>query len=133
MADEKKKMGRPRKTIDWDMFDRLAYIQCTVEEISFGMGMSSDTIDRACLREREMTFAEYRAIRAQGGKISLRRLQWKAAEKGNAAVLIFMGKNILDQKDTPIIINKIEERRDIVYDIEFGSTFEGPTHAKGNS
>jgi hypothetical protein len=33
------------------------------------------------------------------GKMSLRRLQFKAAEKGNPAILIWLGKQHLDQKD----------------------------------
>lgn len=36
-----------------------------------------------------------------GGKRSLRRWQMQAAEKGNTAILIFLGKQYLGQKDNP--------------------------------
>jgi len=32
-------------------------------------------------------------------KFGLRQLQWKSAEKGNVTMQIFLGKNILGQKD----------------------------------
>ncbi len=32
-------------------------------------------------------------------KIKLRKLQWKSADKGNVTMQIFLGKNILGQKD----------------------------------
>lgn len=33
------------------------------------------------------------------GRVSLRRSQWQAAQKGNAALLIWLGKQYLNQKD----------------------------------
>lgn len=36
-----------------------------------------------------------------GGKRSLRRWQMQTAEKGNVAMLIFLGKQYLGQKDNP--------------------------------
>jgi len=35
----------------------------------------------------------------QEGKERLRRLQWRAAERGNPTILIWLGKQILDQKE----------------------------------
>ena len=36
------------------------------------------------------------------GKTSLRRNQWKQAEKGNTTMLIWLGKQILKQSESPI-------------------------------
>lgn len=35
------------------------------------------------------------------GKVKLRRLQWRAAENGNATMLIWLGKQMLKQLDQP--------------------------------
>ena len=36
------------------------------------------------------------------GKVSLRRQQWKAAEKGNITMQIWLGKQLLKQSESPI-------------------------------
>jgi hypothetical protein len=35
----------------------------------------------------------------EAGKMSLRRMQWLKAREGNTAMLVFLGKNILHQRD----------------------------------
>jgi hypothetical protein len=45
-----------------------------------------------------MTFADTYKSKSQVGKSSLRRAQWKLAEK-NASMAIWLGKQYLEQKD----------------------------------
>jgi len=69
-------------------------------EIVGFLGVSEDTIERACKREHKLHFAEYFAQKRTPGRISLRRKQWqKAVEDGDIAMLIFLGKQYLDQSD----------------------------------
>lgn len=96
---EPKKMGRPVIQIDWEVFDKLCALQCTQVEMASWFDCSVDTLERRCMDEQQMTFAEYYTQKAGKGKISLRRNQWKLAEKGNATMLIWLGKQILGQKD----------------------------------
>lgn len=91
--------GRPKIIIDWQKVDAMCRIQCTGEEIADVLGISYDTLERACKREKEVKFADYIAQKRQGGKAALRRMQWKNAEDGNATMQIWLGKNILDQVD----------------------------------
>jgi len=42
---------------------------------------------------------DYIAQKKLGGKASLRRNQWKLAQDGNATMLVWLGKNMLDQTD----------------------------------
>jgi hypothetical protein len=44
-------------------------------------------------------FSEYIKRFSLNGKTSLRRYQWKLAESGNATMLIWLGKQYLDQAD----------------------------------
>jgi len=97
-------MGRPRKVIDWDTADKLCAIQCTGNEIAAFLGISYDTLDVACKRDKAMSFPDYFAQKAAPGKISLRRAQFQAAtEDRNSTMMIWLGKQMLDQKDKQTI------------------------------
>jgi hypothetical protein len=84
-------MARPLKQIDTDLVLKLAMIGCTTAEISAVLDVSSDTLERrfaACLiKGRDQ------------GKTSLRRMQWKSAEGGNTSMQIWLGKQLLGQRD----------------------------------
>ena len=93
--------GRPKKEIDKKIFENLCGLQCTLEEIAGVFDCSADTIERWCKREYGETFAEVYKKHSAKGKTSLRRIQFKLAEK-SAAMAIFLGKNYLGQKDNII-------------------------------
>ena len=93
--------GRPKKEIDKKIFENLCGLQCTLEEIAGVFDCSVDTIERWCKREYGETFAEVYKKHSAKGKTSLRRIQFKLAEK-SAAMAIFLGKNYLGQKDNII-------------------------------
>lgn len=92
------KRGPKEIQVDWAKVNQMLLIQCTAEEIASVLGMSVDTLSRRCESDHKLKFAEYSAIKRQGGKASLRRMQWKHAEN-TPAMAIFLGKNILDQSD----------------------------------
>jgi AraC-like DNA-binding protein len=97
MATEKK-MGRPRVDINQAQFESLCGIQCTLSEVADFFHCSEDTIERWCKREYGETFADTFKKHSGKGKISLRRAQFKLAEK-NASMAIWLGKQYLGQKD----------------------------------
>jgi hypothetical protein len=87
------KAGRPRRDVSSVQVTRLAELGCTVEEIAYVVGCHRDTLyARPDLRQ---AITKGSAV----GKVSLRRLQWKAARKGSAAMLIWLGKQLLGQSD----------------------------------
>jgi len=93
------KRGPKPVKIDWEQFDKLCYIQCTVREIAAWFDCSVDTIENRCWAEQGMKFSDYYAEKKEKGLISLRRLQYQAAEKANVVMLIWLGKQYLGQKD----------------------------------
>lgn len=93
-----KKMGRPMKEIDKAQFEKLCELQCTLREIISFFGVADTTLERWCKRTYGMTFAEIFKIKRVAGLISLRRKQFRLAEK-SAAMAIFLGKNYLGQTD----------------------------------
>ena len=88
----KKKRGRPKFVIDYDLVEKLANIFCTEEDIAKVLGCSVDTLQRD---------PNFRGIYKKGlstAKNSLRMMQFKLAQT-NAAMAIFLGKQHLGQKD----------------------------------
>ena len=94
-----KQMGRPKIEIEKQTFENLCKIQCTQSEIASVLNASEDTILRWCKSTYGDTFAASYKKLSEGGRTSLRRAQWIAAMKGNPTMLIWMGKQILGQKD----------------------------------
>lgn len=94
------KAGRPRKLHPDDAtiktLKALAKIHCTTKEYAAALGVTEPTF----LKFRD-DYPEIIASLDEGnglGKISLRRTQFALASK-NAAMAIFLGKNLLGQTD----------------------------------
>ncbi len=99
MTKEKNPVGRPRKEFDYELFQKLGEMWCSAEEIASVMDMSVDTLD---LRLKDLGYANFTdAYKKYNdiGKTRLRRLQMKAAEELIPSVLIFLGKQYLNQTD----------------------------------
>lgn len=92
-------MARPRIEIDWKQFDKLCADQCTLEDISEELGCSEDTIERACKREKKLSFADYYDKKRRRGFVSLRRTQFALALAGDKTMLIWLGKQYLGQRE----------------------------------
>lgn len=91
-------MPRPRKEIGQKQFESLCGLQCTKEEICGFFGITDKTLENWCRRTYKAGFSEVFRQKRGIGKISLRRHQWRLAEK-NANMAIWLGKQYLDQKD----------------------------------
>ena len=84
--------GRPKKEIDYTTVEKLANIQCTQDEIASFLGISTRTL------QRDEHFMELFNRGRENGKMSLRRIQWKHAEK-SVPMAIWLGKQYLGQRD----------------------------------
>ena len=91
-------MARPRKEIDQKQFENLCGLQCTLEEICGWFDVTDKPLDSWCKRTYNASFSEVFKQKRGNGKISLRRMQWRLAEK-NATMAIWLGKQYLDQRD----------------------------------
>lgn len=91
-------MARPRKEIDKKQFENLCALQCTEEEICDWFDVCTETLNAWCKRTYKKRFSEVFAQKRGSGKISLRRSQWKLAEK-SATMAIWLGKQYLGQRD----------------------------------
>lgn len=101
-----KKMGRPKIQIDRETFERFCEVFCTEADIAYLLKCSPDTILRWCQETYGTTFAEVYKRLSIAGKASLRRKQFDVAMSGNATLLIWLGKQHLDQ--TEKVVQKTE-------------------------
>ena len=90
----------PPTKINYKALDGMCHIHCTGEECAALLGMSYNTLDSRLKTEGHGGFLEYFKKKSAGGKMSLRRRQYKAAvEDGNVPMMIWMGKQLLGQSD----------------------------------
>lgn len=90
---EKNKGGRPKKELDYELIEELANIQCTQDEIASCLNVNVKTL------RADDKFLELYKKGQETGKKSLRRYQFDCAKKGNSAMLIWLGKQYLGQRD----------------------------------
>jgi len=100
---EKNKGGRPRFELSDKDFEKLVAmirIQCTQEEICNIYGVTHKTLNKALKERGEEGFSQLYKKHQDEGRASLRRSQWKAAtEKLNPTMLVWLGKQMLGQRD----------------------------------
>lgn len=110
---DKNKGGRPvieLDDIDWSTVEKLCGIHCTGEEIAGVLDISFDTLSRRIEEAYGFGFAEYYKRKSSRGKMSLRRKQHEVALSGNPTMLIWLGKQYLEQKDK----HEVENEHDFV-------------------
>ncbi len=90
--------GRPLKEINQKTFENLCAIQCTKSECCAVLECDDKTLEEWCRRTYGVGFSEIFEEKREFGRVSLRRAQFRLAEK-NTAMAIFLGKNWLGQSD----------------------------------
>ena len=93
--------GRPKKDINQKQFENLCGLQCTKDEICGFFDITDKTLDNWCHATYNANFSDVFRQKRGTGKISLRRSQFKLAEK-NATMAIWLGQQYLDQRDRDI-------------------------------
>ena len=88
----------PEKVIDFNQVVYWAELQSTQEECAGSFRVSVETLNARLIEHIGMTYTELRKRVDGNAKMSLRRYQFKQAEK-NATMAIWLGKNWLGQRD----------------------------------
>jgi hypothetical protein len=100
---QKKKLGGQRKEIDYEQFEKLCNLQCTLAEISDFFCISEDTLEARVKEHYGQLFNVVRMQYLAVGKISLRRSQFETAvNKKNATMQIWLGQQYLGQSNKQI-------------------------------
>lgn len=101
-------MGAPKKEFDWEQFDKLCSLPEIIsqEDIAHILSVDKGTcINRLKERFPEHTFSTYRAQKQGYFRKRLLETQFQVALKGNVTMLIWLGKNYLQQKEPKTEIN----------------------------
>lgn len=93
--------GRPKKEINWDVFEACCKLCATREEICGVLSVDDNTLDRHIYHKYGNTFGEVLKSFSANTKMSLRRFQFQLAEK-NVAMAIWLGKQYLSQSENPL-------------------------------
>ena len=93
------KIGRPPAIIDWKVVNTYLQAQCTGTAIASLLGIHADTLYHACEDQYKMSFSAYSQIKKAEGLELLRANQFKSAMSGNTVMQIWLGKQLLGQKD----------------------------------
>jgi len=111
----------PKKIIDWEIVDKYLIAGCSGTEVASTIGVCPDTLYDRCQQENGVIFSEYSQRKKEHGCTLLRSKQLQVAMQGNTTMLVWLGKQRLDQKDqkdphhsTVNLIVKREEVADVV-------------------
>ena len=92
--------GRKPVEIDLEQLEKLASLQCTDKELAAFFRCTTRTVET---RRKEPAFKEALERGRAMGQISVRRAQMKLLEAGNATMGVWLGKQLLGQRDvTPV-------------------------------
>jgi len=96
--------GRPKLLLEniecdgWDLLDALC-IWATAEYCAEQLGISSDTLVWRIEDRYGISYPEYKTKRREPLMVNLFRRQYEVAMGGNTTMLIWLGKNYLNQSD----------------------------------
>lgn len=96
-------MARPEITIDWKKADDLMIAGCSGIEIAAHLGINKMTFYERVEKQKGMSYQDYLATMRSKGDALLKAQQFAKAlgitKNGDNMMLIWLGKNRLDQSD----------------------------------
>jgi len=106
-------MSRPQIPIDWRVVDELLMCGCPGTEIAAHFSMHCNTFYDRVAEQYKMSFTEYLTQKRSHGQAMVRLAQYQKAlgmsKKGDNTLLIWLGKNMLGQKDQPTAIDVTDD------------------------
>lgn len=110
------KRGRPKTPFDWNMLDAMlglnASISYCAEQMLVAVGKEASwrsiraqerRITREINKRFRTNFVAFRDKRMEPLRLKLFQKQLELAMKGDRTMLVWMGKQLLDQKESPLI------------------------------
>jgi len=109
--------------LDMEQFEKLAVLQCTPHEIAVFFHTTIAQLDALIQSMYQKTLDEYVNEKAKLGNVKLRGEQFRQAMEGNTQMLIWLGKQQLQQVDRPQpekiqILNLVAQTRDSILALE---------------
>ena len=122
MTAQSNKVGRPKTPINLEELHKLCRLNCTMPEISAYFNIPLRTLEDRYTNDMDVRNAIDKG--RNEGKLSLRRKQIQIMdETNNTAMAIWLGKQLLGQRDKHDVItedkatSKLTEALDIIQDM----------------
>jgi len=105
--------GRPQIPIDWKAAEQLMTSGCPGTEVAAYLGIHPDTLYDRVKAEKGVNYSDYSSNFKQKGHALIRDKQFAKAlgksKDGDNTLLIWLGKNMLGQKETSQDLNVDKE------------------------
>jgi len=105
--------GRPRANIDWKKVDTYLQAHCEGTGIAGLLGIHPNTLYEECKRLHKCNFSDYQSKKRAEGKDLLRGKQMQLAMSGDKTMLIWLGKQYLNQTERQAITHDINAAEEI--------------------
>lgn len=98
---EKKKSnaGRKKIVINWARVDSALKAGANGVQVAAMLGVHPDTLYNKCKEVKKMDFSAYQQIKREAGNEELLKAQYDGAISGDRGLLIWLGKQRLNQTD----------------------------------
>lgn len=120
-------MSRPEKPIDWKKVDELLMAGCMGTEIAAYFDMHQNTFYARVEQEYNVSFTQFSSEKKSKGESLLRAHQYAKAlgltDKGDNTLLIWLGKNRLNQKDNKDDGNNQQK---VVFEVNYKNDSNNP-------
>ena len=84
---------------DWAKINKLFECNCSIDEAAQFIGVSHDTLEKRIKEKFNLLPSEYKKNKKEKGNATLLMKQYELAIDGDRAMLIWLGKQRLDQAD----------------------------------
>jgi len=95
----KRKRGRPKVIIDWQEVGAMFEANSFAVDVARYIGCDDETLSKRCIKDLGITLSEYRQRCKAKGDVRLRAKQYDLALDGDRTMLIWLGKQRLNQTD----------------------------------
>ena len=96
---KKKTAGRKKIVIDWVKVDKVLEAGANGVQVAAMLGIHFDTLSTRCKEDHNSDFSDYSRQKKEKGNVKLLTAQFDVAIEGDKAMLIWLGKQRLDQTD----------------------------------
>lgn len=123
--------GRKKIKIDWEEVDKYLEAGAKGTEVAAALGIHFNTLARHCLENKKSDFSDYMQTKRECGNTKLRLKQQQLAMEGDRGMLIWLGKNRLDQSDKKETKTEFSVPQSITFEFEKnGSEYILPSNEK---
>ena len=103
---KKSNAGRKKIVINWARVDAALKAGANGVQCAAMLGISFDTLSRRTNEEKNADFADYLREKREAGNEALLKAQYDGAIGGDRGLLIWLGKQRLNQSDKREVINE---------------------------